>query len=166
MLVLALMGFIPKDAKWYLADIVEEIRVQGDRRNVVHTNLVLVRADSPDEAYKKATALGKRGNTEYKNTEGKMVTIRFRGLRDLNVIHDELEHGGEIIFERDLAVSEKKIRSWIPPKRKLGVFAPIRPHRGPDYASAEVMQEVYKRWPQLKGVRGPGHRKPKKRRAN
>ena len=23
------MGYIPKDAKWYLADIIEEIRVQG-----------------------------------------------------------------------------------------------------------------------------------------
>jgi hypothetical protein len=45
------MGFLAKVAKWYLADIVEEIRVEGDRRNVVHTNLILVRADSPNEAY-------------------------------------------------------------------------------------------------------------------
>jgi hypothetical protein len=60
MLVLAQMGFIPKDPKWYLADIVEEIRVAGDWRNVVHTNLILVRADSPDEAYEKAMALGNR----------------------------------------------------------------------------------------------------------
>lgn len=162
MLVLAQMGFIPKDAKWYLADIVEEIRVEGDRRNVVHTNLVLVRADSPDEAYEKAMALGKRGNTQYENVEGKTVKIRFRGLRDLNVIHDELEHGGEIIFDRDVGVSEKKIKSWILPKRRLGVFAPIRPHTGPDYGSAEIIREVYERWPYLKGVRGPGYRKPKK----
>jgi len=66
MLVLAQMGFIPKDAKWYLADIVEEIRVQGNRRNVVHTNLILVRADSADEEYKDAIALGKR---EIRSTE-------------------------------------------------------------------------------------------------
>ncbi|HTA23056.1 MAG TPA: DUF4288 domain-containing protein [Terriglobales bacterium] len=163
MLVLAQMGFIPKDAKWYLANIVEEIRVEGDRRNVVHTNLVLVRADSPDEAYEKAMALGKQGNTQYKNVEGKRVQIRFRGLRDLNVIHDELEHGGEIIFDRDVGVSEKKIKSWILPKRRLGVFVPIRPHIGPDYGSAEIIREVYERWPYLKGVRGPGYRKPKKR---
>jgi len=38
------MGFIPKDAKWYLAHIVEEIRVEGDHRNVVHTNQILVRS--------------------------------------------------------------------------------------------------------------------------
>jgi hypothetical protein len=61
------MSFIPKNANWYLADIVEEIRVGGDRKNVVHTNQVLVRADSPEEAYKNAIALGKRGNTKYWN---------------------------------------------------------------------------------------------------
>jgi hypothetical protein len=158
------MGFIPKDAKWYLADIVEEIRVEGDRRNVVHINLILVRADSPDEAYEKAMALGKQGNTKYKNPEGRAVTIRFRGLKDLNVIHDELEHGSEITFSRDIGLSEKKIKKWIPPKSKLGVFAPIRPHRGPDYASADVVEMVYERWPHLKGVRGPGYNKSKKRR--
>jgi hypothetical protein len=163
MLVLAQMGFIPKDAKWYLAEIVEEIRVEGDQRNVVHTNLVLVRADSPDEAYEKAMALGKQGNTKYTNHKGKTVTIRFRGLKDLNVIHDELEHGSEIIFTRNVGVSDKKIKNWILPRRRLGVFAPIRPHRGPDYASAEVIEMVYERWPHLKGVRGPGHKKSRKR---
>jgi Domain of unknown function (DUF4288) len=164
MLVLAQMGFIPKDAKWYLADIVEEIRVEGDRRNVVHTNLILIRADFPHEAHENAMALGKQGNTKYRNLEGKKVTIRFRGLKELNVIHDELEHGCEIAFSEDVGVSETKIRDWIPPKKKLGVFAPIRPHRGPDYASADIIREVYERWPQLKGVRGPGYNKSKKRR--
>ena len=157
------MGFIPKNAKWYLADLVEEIRVEGDRRNVVHTNCTLIRADSPDEAHTKAVALGKPGNTAYKNPKGKTVRIRFRGLKDLNVIHDELEHGAEISFSRALEVSEKEIKSWIPPKRRLGVFAPIRPHGGPDYASAEVIQKVYERWPSLKGIRGPGHKNEMKR---
>ena len=135
---------------------------EGDRRNVVHTNLILVRADSPDEAYEKAMALGKRGNTKYKNIDGKTVTIRFRGLRELNVIHDGLEHACEITFTEDVGVRENKIKSWISPKRKLGVFAPIPPHRGPDYASGDIMREVYARWPQLKGVRGPELKKAKK----
>ena len=52
------MGYIPEDAKWYLADLVEEITVEGDPRNVVHTNMTLVRADSPEEAYQKAVQLG------------------------------------------------------------------------------------------------------------
>ncbi|MGB8988710.1 MAG: DUF4288 domain-containing protein [Candidatus Sulfotelmatobacter sp.] len=158
------MGFIPKNAKWYLADLVEEIRVEGERRNVVHTNCTLIRADSPEEAHKKAITLGKRGNTDYKNPEGKTVRIRFRGLKDLNVIHDELDHGAEISFSRDVAVGEKIIKSWIRPKRRLGVFAPIQPSKGPDYASAEVIEEVYERSPSLKGVRGLGYKLSKKQR--
>jgi hypothetical protein len=160
------VGFIPKDAKWYLAQIVEEIRVEGDRRNIVHTNDTLIRADSPAEAYNKAIAVGKQGNTKYKNPEGKTVAIKFRGLKNLDVIHDELAHGGEISFDRQIAVSENTIRSWILPKNRLGIFAPVRPHEGPDYASAGVLQEVYKRFPHLKGVRGPGYKpenKPSRR---
>jgi len=156
-------AFIPRDAKWYLADIVEEVRVEGSRRNVVHTNRTLIRADSPEEAHEKAVALGKCGNTAYKNPKGKTVTIRFRGLKDLNVIHDELEHGAEISFSRAVSVSEKEIKSWIPPKRRLGVFAPVEPHGGPDYASAEVIQQAYELWPSLKGIRGPGYKNAKKR---
>lgn len=151
------MAFVPKDAKWYVAQIVEEIRVEGDPRNVVHTNEVLIRADSPGQAYNKAVALGKQGNTKYKNPHGKTVTIRFRGLRDLSVVYEELQHGAEINFTRDIGIGEKTIKNWILPKKKLEVFAPIHPHKGPDYASAEVIEEVYKRWPHLKGVRGPAH---------
>jgi Domain of unknown function (DUF4288) len=156
------MAYIPEGAKWYVADIVEEVKVQGDRRNVVHINQTLIRADSPTDAYKKALLLGKQGNTRYKNPEGRAVTIRFRGLKNLDVIHDELDHGAEIGFTRAVSVSEKKVRGWILPKSKLRVFAPIKPHGGPDYASAGVLKELYKRWPQLKGVRGPGYQRRSK----
>lgn len=152
------MGFIPKNAKWYLADLVEEVRVAGERRNVVHTNWTLIRADSPEEAHKEAIALGKGGNTQYKNLDGKTVTIRFRGINELNVIHDELEHGAEIGFSENIGVSEKKIKGWIPLKRRLGVFAPMRPVEGPDYVSAEIMREIWERWPNLGGRHMTGRR--------
>ena len=87
------MAYIPESAKWYLAEIVEEIIVEGDARNVVHTNLVLVRADSPEEAYEKAVQLGTAVEMSYENLAGKRVTFRFRGLHDLNVIHAERRTG-------------------------------------------------------------------------
>lgn len=143
------MAFIRKNAKWYVAEIVEEIRAQGSRRNVVHTNQTLVRADSPNEAFEKATALGRQGNATYKNPGGKAITIRFRGLKDLNVVHEKLGHGAEIGFRRAVGVSEGKIKSWIVSKNKLGAFAPLKPQPEPDYASAEVLEKVYKLWPYL-----------------
>jgi hypothetical protein len=45
------MGFVPKDAEWYLAEIVQELTVAEDPRNVVWRNLTLVHASSPEDAY-------------------------------------------------------------------------------------------------------------------
>ncbi len=63
------MGYIPEDAKWYLADIVQQITVEDEPRNVVHTNLVLIRADSPEEAYQKAIELGTAGDHSDENID-------------------------------------------------------------------------------------------------
>ena len=120
------MAYIPADAKWYLAEIVMHITVEGDPRNVVHTNLVLVRADSPEEAYEKATELGVAGETQYESPAGRQVNIRFRGLHDLNVIHDEWEHGAEIIFSEVLGLDEAAIRKWVTSKEELGILSRAR----------------------------------------
>ncbi|MGH9648306.1 MAG: DUF4288 domain-containing protein, partial [Bryobacteraceae bacterium] len=113
------MSFVPEDAKWYLARLVEQITVEGDPRNVVHTNLVLVRADSPEEAYPKALDLGAQGETTYDNPQGRRVKIAFRGLHDLDVICDPLEHGAELEFRQRLDMDETAIEKWICPKEEL-----------------------------------------------
>ena len=118
------MGYIPADAKWYLAEIVEEIRIEGEVENIVHTNTVLVRADSPEEACERATALGKEGEMTYTNPENRTVHTIYRGLRDLNVIHGELEHGTELIYSKQTDMSESDLARWVSPKGDLGVFAP------------------------------------------
>lgn len=135
------MGFIPANARWYLADVILEHRIEDDTRNVVHINTVLVEAASPEDAYAKARQLGKAGELEFRNTDGKWVRIRFRGLRQLNVIHDELEHGAELMYDEFVSVSEKTIKKWITPKKDLGVFAPItsKPNN-PNYFPESVMQ--------------------------
>jgi hypothetical protein len=136
------MGFIPKDAKWYLAELLVKITVEGDPRNVLHTDMVLVRADSPETAHKRALPLGKDNNGAWKNLAGKKVHTRFCGLRDLNVIHDELEHGAEITFQQDIGLTEKQIRKRITPKKRLGVFRPWKPSSGPDYAAGDILRQA------------------------
>lgn len=56
------MGFVPNNAKWYLTEIVEEITVADTVANKVHRNLILIRADSPDEAYEKAVRFGREAD--------------------------------------------------------------------------------------------------------
>ena len=128
------MGFIPEDARWYLADVLLEHRIDGDARNVVHVNTHLIEAGSPDEAYDKAVALGRDSEHEYENTDDRQVRVVFRGLRELNVIHEPLEDGAELMYTEDVGVPEDKLQEWARPKKQLGVFAPIQDKSdGPNY---------------------------------
>jgi Domain of unknown function (DUF4288) len=136
------MGHIPKNAKWYLAEIVEEIKISGESTNVIHINMRLVRADSPQEAYDAAIRLGKDSDRTYENTDGKPVNIVFRGLRDLMVIHDELEHGAELFYDEQVGLSEEQLAKLICPRNELSVFLPIPPPSGPNYFPLSIWQEL------------------------
>jgi hypothetical protein len=125
--------------EWYLAELVMKITVAEDPRNVVHQNLILVRANSPDEAYEKALKFGKAAETSYDNPDGKAVQFSFEGLSDLVDIYEDLEDGAEISFLYKVGLSEKQIKSLVRPRNCLPVFLPPREAEGPDYASGEVI---------------------------
>jgi hypothetical protein len=111
------MAYVPKDARWYLADVVLEHTVERDPRNVVHVNVHLIEADSPERAFEKATALGREAEQVYENTAGREVRVTFRGLRELNVIHDALEDGAELVFEESIHVPRKNWRRGYAPRK-------------------------------------------------
>lgn len=134
------MAYIPQGAHWFVAELLLEITVQGDTRNVLHSNLTLIHAASPDEAYDKAIQLGRDAQAEYPNPASKNVRTVFRGISQLNVIYDRLEHGAELLFNERLGVSEEEIERLIPSKQSLAVFKPIEPTRGPDYSSREILE--------------------------
>ena len=134
------MTHIPANAEWYLADIIEQITVEGDMRNIVHKNMVLLRAVSPDEAYAKAMALGRGREITYQNPSNKLVRIRFRGLSDLNVIGDQLEDGTEVLFVEKIGIDDAEIAKWIRPKDQLNIFRAVKPNDSPDYSSGEIVE--------------------------
>jgi hypothetical protein len=140
------MGFVPKDAEWYLAEIVQELKVADDQRNVVWRNLTLVHGESPDDAYEQALHLGRSGDTEYLNPAGKLVTIRFQGLSFLDVIHDPLEHGAELTFQSNVGVTPDDLERLLLPKERLQLFRPTAKPDGPDVASSEIIREVEERF--------------------
>ena len=136
------MGFVPKDAEWYVAEIVQELTVEDDPRNVLWRNLTLVNASSPEDAYERALSLGKSGDTEYLNPAGKLVTVRFRGLSHLDVIDDELEHGAELMFHSNVSVSPDDVQKLLRSKEELQLFRPIVRAEGPNVASGEIVRMV------------------------
>lgn len=141
------VAYIPPGEKWFVAEIVEEISVEDDPRNLVHLNLVLVQASSPDEAYERACQLGNCGETTYRNPDGKKVTVRFRGLAELVAVYDELEHGAELLYKTKTSVDESQIQKWITPREKLAAFRDDSEDAGvPDYRSQDIVEELVKRF--------------------
>src|SRR5579884_1320437 len=132
-----MMAHIPENVEWYLAELILEISVSGDERNVVHKNLMLIKASSPDEAYAKAIQLGKQEEDVYENPSHRRVRTVFRGLSKLNVIYEPLEDGAELLFEEIVGVPEQDVRGWVLPKASLAVFRPITSKSGPDYSAKE-----------------------------
>jgi|SRR5437667_8771182 len=138
------MAYVPEHAKWYLASLIEELTVEGETQSVIHKNLVLIRADSPEQAYQRAGELGSQSEMDYENPQGKKVHVRFKGLNDLNVIYEKLEHGAELVYEEMIGLSRREIETLIRQKEDLSIFRPITPTKGPDYSSADVLNEASK----------------------
>ena len=88
--------------------------------------------------------MGQQEEHSYENTDGRRVTGVFRGLGEMNVIHDELEHGAELIYRERVGLSEEQICALVKPKAQLGVFAPREPAVGPNYMPKSVMDELRK----------------------
>ena len=136
------MAFVPEETVWYLAQLIVEITVEGDLRNVVHVNYMLINASSPEEAYMKSLNLGEEHESTYLNPSGKIVRCSFKGLKNLTVIYDRLEDGSEIFYEELVAVDKKQMSQLIREKTSLGAFRPITKSSGPDYASDEIQREA------------------------
>ncbi len=128
--------------EWYLADLVVSIDVERDERTVVHVNTVLIQADSPESAYQAALELGENENCAYSNPMGDKVTFKFRGLRDLFMIGDVLEHGTEIIYEEKIDVSESRIEQMLSDKEMLAVFSKSVKIDKPNYMPKSIYDDI------------------------
>lgn len=78
----------------------------------------------------------------YSNPAGRPVTTTFRGLADLDVIHDPLEHGAELFFSERVGVPQQELEKLVSSKDRLSVFRPTEQTAGPDDSSGEVLAEV------------------------
>jgi hypothetical protein len=116
------MPYIPANRNWYLAELVLQFEIEGSINSLVHINTKLIKADSPDEALERAKKLGTKAERDYENTDPKQVRVRFRGLRDLFLICDELEDGAELLYEEREGMDEPNILALVKDREGLAVF--------------------------------------------
>lgn len=138
------LNSVGKETKvqWYVAELVLSFKVEGDDRGVVHKNLMLIEARSPEEAFDKAISIGKDHQMSYKNPQGARVDVRFMGLSKLNVVYDRLEDGAELLYEEYVSVPDTQICGLVVPKDMLAVFRSESRPSGPDYSCGEVLDEA------------------------
>lgn len=137
------MTYTPKGLRWYLAELIQEVNLEPTLQSIVHVKTVLVRADTPEIAYKKALELGKESETSYENVHGQLITLIFQGLRDLKLIYDdELAHGAELIFEEMMEVTPEQMKQMISPKETLSVFLPANAMGSLTYMPKDVMVDL------------------------
>lgn len=94
------MGYVPGDARWWLADCVIAITLEGKKRVVRQIDRLLVNAVSAESAYEEALELGRASSLDYRNEAGMRVRVRFLGLANVIVLHDGVEHGTESTSRR------------------------------------------------------------------
>jgi hypothetical protein len=114
--------WVPNDMEWFRADLIQQFDFANGDNPVVWVNEILIRADSLENAHKKALSHGERYNETYTNSDGVLVTVRFRGLKDLYLIYDKLEDGAELLYSEFDDLSEADIAAMITPKEKLAAF--------------------------------------------
>jgi hypothetical protein len=93
---------------WYTASLLfKNIHVgQPDDNCLWEESIVLLRADSEEEARHQAELLGKREEHEYVSATGDLVRSSFHGIESVHQILDETLEPGTEVFARFLRSSE------------------------------------------------------------
>lgn len=135
-----------ESTRMFVAEIVMEFRVEGDARNAVHVDAVLVVADTPEHAWHAAVELGRAAEHAYVNTDGVRVTKTFRGVRGLVALREGLAHGSELWSTEHVGIPEERLREWIGPREELDAFggSPAE-HAGPNLMPRELARWLLER---------------------
>lgn len=109
---------------WYVAsyllrfvELQDEERENPERRFRAWENTVLIQAESPGEAFDKATAIGREAGQPYqRGREGVPVQWQFEGITSVLPIYEPLEDGVEIEWVEHAPRALKNLRKWVHPK--------------------------------------------------
>jgi hypothetical protein len=85
------MADFPETARWYIAELVEELILDGNIRNVIHRKTRVIFADCQEDAYEKALSLSQEHEPTYLNQTLKGAQTRYWGLNELNLLQDEAD---------------------------------------------------------------------------
>jgi hypothetical protein len=120
------MSNSPAPARWYVAELTEEVTLEGDPENFVHKKTRIIFADSPQDAYEKALSMITEHEVGYLAEHRKAIRTRFWGLRELTLSNEDMDRVG-ILPENSQGAARRKNSSGLSPDQQFALLLSIKP---------------------------------------
>jgi hypothetical protein len=116
----------PEASRWYVAELTEEVTLEGDPLHVVHKKTRVIFADSPEDAYEKALSMITDHELSYLNEHKRAVRTRFWGLRELNLSNEDMDRAGILPHERR-GSARRRNSTGLSPDQQFALLMSLKP---------------------------------------
>jgi uncharacterized protein DUF4288 len=113
-------------SRWYVAELTEEVTLEGDPLHVVHRKTRVIFADSAEDAYEKALSMISEQEKSYLSEHNRAVRTRFWGLRELNLSNEDMNRAGILPKER-LGAARRRNSSGLSPEQQFALLMSLKP---------------------------------------
>ncbi len=112
--------------RWYIAELTEEVTLEGDPQNLVHKKTRVIFADSPQDAYEKALSMITEHEISYLNQHHRAIRTRFLGLRELNLSNEDMDRAGMLPQER-IGTARRRNSTGLSPEQQFALLVSLKP---------------------------------------
>lgn len=116
----------PEASRWYIAELTEEVTLEGDPLHVVHKKTRVIFADSAEDAYEKALSMITEHELNYLNEHKRAVRTRFWGLRELNLSNEDMDRAG-ILPREKLGAARRRNSTGLSPEQQFALLMSLKP---------------------------------------
>ncbi|HEU4414142.1 MAG TPA: DUF4288 domain-containing protein [Candidatus Angelobacter sp.] len=113
-------------ARWYVAELTEEVTLEGDPEHLVHKKTRVIFADSPEDAYDKALSMITEHEVTYLNEDNKTVRTRFWGLRELTLSNEDMDRAG-ILPQSQRGAARRQNSTGLTPEQQFALLLSLKP---------------------------------------
>ena len=116
----------PEGSRWYVAELTEEVTLEGDPLNVVHKKTRVIFADSAEDAYEKALSMITEHELGYLNEHNRAVRTRFWGLRELDLSNEDMDRAG-ILPQEKKGAARRRNSTGLTPEQQFALLMSLKP---------------------------------------
>jgi hypothetical protein len=114
------------DDRWYIAELTEEVTLEGDSQNLIHKKTRVIFADSPQDAYEKALSMITEHEISYINEYHKAIRTRFWGLRELKLSNEDMDRAGMLPEDR-IGTARRRNSTGLSPEQQFALLMSLKP---------------------------------------